>query len=182
MISTLLLCLLLAKADLYFASLSAACKGWSILCFFACCLQRLISTLLFCLLLAKADLYFASLPAACKGWSLLCLFACCLQRLIYALLLCLLLARFWTMILYRHTLLAWLNEPLQVTQTQTLKMLFSMVMPWCLGFAVGDRRIPIQWRLLLLLLLLLRLGRTLCLYIAWRLPVVSQIMEAFGFA
>ena len=104
------------RADLYFASLSAACKGWSLLCIFVCRLQRLIFTLLLCLLLAMADLYFASLPAACKGWSLLCYFACCLQRLISALLLCLLLAEFCDLILYGHTPLAWLNEPLQVTQ------------------------------------------------------------------
>ena len=68
-------------------------QSWSLLCFFVCCLQRLISTLHLCLPLAKADLYFAPLSAACNGWSLLCFFACFLQRLISALLLCLLLAK-----------------------------------------------------------------------------------------
>ena len=134
------------RADLYFASLSAACKGWSLFCFFVCCLQRrsllcifvcrlqrLIFTLLLCLLLAMADLYFASLPASCKGWSLLCYSACCLQRLISALMLCPLLAEFCDLI-YGHTHLAWLNEPLQATQT--LKMIFSLAFHCSL---VGDR-------------------------------------------
>ena len=122
------------RADLYFASLSAACKGWSLLCIFVCRLQRLIFTLLLCLLLAMADLYFASLPASCKGWSLLCYSACCLQRLISALLLCPLLAEFCDLILYGHTHLAWLNEPLQVTQTLT--MIGSLAFHCSL---VGDR-------------------------------------------
>ena len=108
-------------------------QSWSLLCFFVCRLQRLIFTLLLCLLLAMADLYFASLPAACKGWSLLCYFACCLQRLISALMLCPLLAEFCDLI-YGHTHLAWLNEPLQATQT--LKMIFSLAFHCSL---VGDR-------------------------------------------